>query len=168
MTQLLLGFLYIVFYIIWLIYKSNGWIPFFALELLVLAGVLKSHFSFKKITIALRDKEPEAFPDPSYWKLLQRYGVAIYTPTASEQIAVSFTYVRFAGYAVCVILLFMSRWIEAAICLANTFLASQLAGWLDPEFFLTEFSKKKPKYIPMANAIVNLKEWVHGFNFPYR
>lgn len=162
MTQILLGILYVSFYILWILHRPNGWIPFFALELLVISCVLKSHYGFKKITNSLRQAEPDTFQDPGYWTLLQWYGVAIYTPVASEQIAVSFTYIRLAGYVVSCIMLFMSRWVETVICFTNTLLASQLAGWLDPEFFFTEFSKKKPKYIPRANAIINLKEWARG------
>ncbi len=125
----------------------------------MISAVLKSHYSFKKTTQELRKNIPDTFSD-DYWKLLVRYGVYIYAPLGAESIAVSFTFNRFAGYLFILIFLLLGSWVAAAACFANTFLSSQMAGWLDPTFFMREFAQMEglSHYDNISEAIEKLRD----------
>jgi hypothetical protein len=145
----------------WAICGGYSWICFFAFELLMVCAVLKSHYYCKRTTQNLKNSYPDAFLD-AYWPIFIRYGVYIYTPHGAESIAVSFTINRFLGYLFTVIFLIMGRWVDAAMCFANTFIAAQMAGWLDPTFFMREFAKKKglAHYEDISGAIEEFMVWV--------
>lgn len=159
MSRILISLIYCSLYVVWAIRGGYSWIYFFGFEFLIISAVLKSHYSFKKKTQEDRKTEPNAFAD-DYWKLFVRYGVYIYTPRAAESIAVSFTFNRFAGYLFTLIFLLLGSWVAAAACFVNTFLSGQMAGWLDPTFFMQEFAQKKglSHYDYISEAIEELRE----------
>ena len=160
MTRIILSIFYVLFYVIWLLWRDYGWVFFFGFEALIIGVVLLSHSYFKKASKIFKEAHPYIFQNERYWKLLQRYGVAIYTPLAAENIAISFTVMCISGCVVGIIMLIMLRYVEGLICLANAFLASRIAAWLDPIFFLTEAAKKDPRYANKANAILGLRSLV--------
>ena len=160
MTGIILAVLYGVFYVIWLLWKDYGWATFFGFEALVIGAVLKSHFGFKKASKLIKEAYPDFFQKGNIFELLERYGVAIYTPTAADNIAWSFTAMWISGCIAAIIFFLMSRYIEVFICLANAFLASRLAAWLDPIYFMTEASKKEVRYALSADAIQRLRLFV--------
>jgi len=161
MTGIILAILYGVFYVIWLFWRDYGWIFFFGFEALVIGAVLKSHFGFKKASKIIKEAYPDIFREGNLFEVLERYGVAIYTPIAADNIAWSFTTMWISGCVVAIIYFIMSRYLEGFICLANAFLASRIVAWLDPIFFLTEAAKKDPRYADKANAILGLRSLVH-------
>lgn len=162
MSQILISIIYFSLYVLWVIRAGHSWIFYFAFELLMICAVVKSHYFCKRATQKLRKFDPDAFTNDAYWAILIRYGVYIYTPRGAESIAVSFTINRFVGYLFSIIFLLMSRWVEATVCFANTFVSAQMAGWLDPTFFMREFAKKKEnsQYEDISDTIEKLKVWV--------
>ncbi len=157
MTGILLAVLYGVTYLTWLLLPNYGWGFFFGLEALVIGIVLKSHFGFKKASKIIKEAYPDIFQKGNIFELLERYGVAIYTPTAADTIAWSFTAMWISGCVVAIIFLIMSRYVEGIICLANAFLAQRIASWLDPIYFMTEAAKKDPRYAFSVDAIQKLR-----------
>jgi len=157
MTGILLAVLYGVVYIIWLLSPNYGWGFFFGFEALVIGTVLMSHFGFKKSSKKIKEAYPDIFQKGNLFEILERYGVAIYTPMAADNIAWSFTITWVSGCVVAIIFLIMSRYVEGIICLANAFLAQRIASWLDPIYFMTEAAKKEPRFAFTANAILELR-----------
>jgi hypothetical protein len=153
--------IFLVGYVVWIIFKQYGWIPFYFFEAILVIGIVNEYYRYKNISLKIKAKFQDFFPSENYFKILIRYGHAVYSPLGSESIAVSFTVARFIGFVVFVIFLIMSRYLEAVICLANTFLFGILAGWLDPIFFMSHFAKKKPEYAIIAQVISELKEFIH-------
>lgn len=164
MSRILISLVYCSLYVLWAIRGGHSWIYFFAFELLMISTVVKSHYSCKKTTQKFRKANPNAFAGDAYWEILVRYGVYIYTPRGAESIAVSFTINRFAGYLFTLIFLLLGRWVAAIACFANTFLSAQMAGWLDPTFFMQEIAKKKglAHYESISEAIEELRAWVRA------
>ncbi len=95
MSRIIITIVYLAFYIVWVRGNIFSSLYFFAFELIMVGIVLKSHFYFKKNTKKLRELHKDVIPDEIYWKILNKYGVAIYTPSGAESIAVSFTFNRF-------------------------------------------------------------------------
>ena len=92
MSRILFSLVFLACYIVWIAHRNNGWIPFLFFEALLVGIAVKSHYGFKRITKQSMIAHPDAFPNEAYWKVLSKFGVAIYTPLGAESLAVSFTF----------------------------------------------------------------------------
>jgi hypothetical protein len=161
MSRIIFSIIFLAFYAAWVLFRNYGWIPFYLFQSILLIGLANEYYRYKNLSLKIKNKIQDIFAREHYFKFLIRYGHAIYSPLGSESIAVSFTVARFMGFVVFVIFLVMERYIEALICLANTFLFGLLAGWLDPIFFMGHFAKKKPEYAIIVQVINELREFIH-------
>lgn len=162
MSRVIFSSIFCALYLVWVVFDGYSWVYFFGFEALMVFGVLKDHYSFKKATKNYKKLKPDAFSNDQYWKVLERYGVYIYRPRGAESIAVTFTINRLLGYLFTIIFLLFGEWIYASICFVNTFLSSMIAAWLDPTFFMKEFAEKKGNlhYQTVSEMIEELKSWV--------
>jgi hypothetical protein len=155
----------VVLYGVWLVWPVYGCLPFFGFMLIMAYNVSKSHNGLRRLTDKIRREHPEKLSD-TYWDLLRRYGVAIYTPGAAGHIAVACNQAKLIGYGVCIILLFMHRWIDVIACFSGSMLALHIERLLSPEIYFAKLARKKAEYAPMAEGIRELKKWVQGEEAP--
>jgi hypothetical protein len=161
MSRIIFSIIFLACYAAWVVFRQYGWIPFYVFQAILIIGLVNEYYRYKNISLKIKNKFQDIFPNENYFKFLIKYGHAIYSPLGSESIAVSCTVARFMGFVVFVIFLLMERYLEAVICLANTFLFALLAGRLDPIFFMSHFAKKKPEYGIIVQVINELREFIH-------